>query len=92
MTQEDALAYMDGDEIVEVTPGSVTLRKIVLDQAKRARMKGGRSRIPYASLARQQILYQRNPRLSCEHAGSSPFLSPQAAKVMRGLSCLLYDN
>lgn len=46
MTQEDALAYMDGDEIVEVTPGSVTLRKIVLDQAKRARMKGGRSRIP----------------------------------------------
>lgn len=44
MTQEDALAYMDGDEIVEVTPGSVTLRKIVLDQAKRARMKGGRSR------------------------------------------------
>jgi len=42
MTLEEALAYMGDDEIVEVTPGSVRLRKVVLDQAKRMRMKGGK--------------------------------------------------
>ena len=40
MTLEEALAYMGDDEIVEVTPSSVRLRKVVLDQAKRMRMKG----------------------------------------------------
>jgi GTP-binding protein len=42
MTLEEALAYMGDDEIVEVTPGSIRLRKVVLDQAKRMRMKGGK--------------------------------------------------
>jgi GTP-binding protein len=42
MTLEEALAYMADDEIVEVTPGSVRLRKIVLDQRMRMRMKGGK--------------------------------------------------
>ena len=40
MTLEEALAYMGDDEIVEVTPSNVRLRKVVLDQAKRMRMKG----------------------------------------------------
>lgn len=42
MTLEEALAYMGDDEIVEVTPSSVRLRKVVLDQATRMRMKGGK--------------------------------------------------
>lgn len=42
MTLEEALAYMSDDELVEVTPGSVRLRKAELDMGKRMRAKGGR--------------------------------------------------
>jgi GTP-binding protein len=38
MTLEEALAYMGDDEIAELTPGSIRLRKVVLDQAKRMGM------------------------------------------------------
>ena len=42
LTLKEALAYMGNDEIVEVTPSRVRLRKVMLDQAKRMRMKGGK--------------------------------------------------
>ena len=42
MTLKEALAYMGNDEIVEVTSSSVRLRKVMLDQVKRMRMKGGK--------------------------------------------------
>ena len=42
MTLEEALAYTGDNEIVEVTPGSIRLRKVVLDQSKRMRIKGGK--------------------------------------------------
>jgi len=45
MTLEEALVSLGDNEIVEVTPGSVRLRKIVFDQSKRIRMNGGRSRV-----------------------------------------------
>ena len=39
MTLEESLAYMADDEIVEVTPKNVRLRKLILDVNKRMRMK-----------------------------------------------------
>lgn len=37
MTMEDCIAYMSDDEMVEITPLSVRLRKVILDPGKRAR-------------------------------------------------------
>jgi GTP-binding protein len=42
MTLEEALAYMGDMRLWRFTPGSVRLRKVVLDQAKGMRMKGGK--------------------------------------------------
>ncbi|KAH6892823.1 hypothetical protein BKA70DRAFT_837586 [Coprinopsis sp. MPI-PUGE-AT-0042] len=39
MSLEENLSYMADDELVELTPGSVRLRKVILDQTKR--MRGG---------------------------------------------------
>ncbi|RXW14478.1 hypothetical protein EST38_g11375 [Candolleomyces aberdarensis] len=39
MTLEESLAYMADDEVVEVTPKNVRLRKLILDVNKRMRMK-----------------------------------------------------
>jgi predicted membrane GTPase involved in stress response len=39
MSLEESLAYMADDEIVEVTPKNVRLRKLILDVNKRMRMK-----------------------------------------------------
>ncbi|RKF22965.1 translational GTPase TypA [Altericroceibacterium spongiae] len=43
MTLEQAIAYIDDDEMVEVTPESIRLRKAILDpnERKKARRKGG---------------------------------------------------
>lgn len=41
MTLEECLSYMGDDEIVEVTPRSVRLRKVVLDMKKRMAMGRG---------------------------------------------------
>ncbi|MXO64929.1 translational GTPase TypA [Altericroceibacterium endophyticum] len=43
MTLEQAIAYIDDDEMVEVTPQSIRLRKAILDpnERKKARRKGG---------------------------------------------------
>ena len=38
MTLEQALAYIADDELVEVTPKSIRLRKIYLDPNERKRM------------------------------------------------------
>ena len=38
MTLEQAIAYIDDDELVEVTPKSIRLRKILLDPNERKRM------------------------------------------------------
>lgn len=35
MTMEECIAYMADDEMVEITPKSVRLRKVVLDPKKR---------------------------------------------------------
>lgn len=37
MTMEDCIAYMSDDEMVEITPLSVRLRKVILDPGKRMR-------------------------------------------------------
>lgn len=42
MTLEEALSYMGDDEMVEMTPKNIRLRKVILDPAKR--MRGGKSR------------------------------------------------
>ena len=39
MTLEQAIAYIDDDEMVEVTPKSIRLRKRFLDPHERKRMK-----------------------------------------------------
>jgi GTP-binding protein len=39
LSLEQALEFIREDECVEVTPGSVRLRKVVLDQAERARRR-----------------------------------------------------
>lgn len=41
-TLEDAIGYVAGDELIEVTPKSIRLRKRVLDPARRktAKRKG----------------------------------------------------
>ncbi|MXP25622.1 translational GTPase TypA [Altererythrobacter indicus] len=43
MTLEQAIAYIDDDEMVEVTPQSIRLRKAILDpnERKKAKRKGG---------------------------------------------------
>jgi GTP-binding protein len=41
MTLEESLSYMADDEIIEITPGSVRLRKTVLDMKKRMAMVKG---------------------------------------------------
>lgn len=38
MNLEESLSYMADDEIIEITPGSVRLRKVVLDPKKRMAM------------------------------------------------------
>ncbi|GAM05883.1 hypothetical protein MBENS4_2881 [Novosphingobium sp. MBES04] len=38
MTLEQAIAYIDDDEMVEVTPQSIRLRKVYLDPNERKRM------------------------------------------------------
>ncbi|TFK35395.1 hypothetical protein BDQ12DRAFT_760114 [Crucibulum laeve] len=40
MTLEEALAYMGDDELIEITPSSVRLRKAELDANRRMRNKG----------------------------------------------------
>lgn len=37
MTVEEVIAYMDEDEVLEVTPGSVRLRKRILNESERGR-------------------------------------------------------
>ena len=39
MTLEKALAYIEDDELVEVTPKSIRLRKVYLDPNERKRME-----------------------------------------------------
>jgi GTP-binding protein len=39
MTLEQALAYIDEDELVEVTPKSIRLRKKILDPHERKRLE-----------------------------------------------------
>ena len=41
MNLEDALEYIGDDELVEVTPKNVRIRKIVLDEAEARRMARG---------------------------------------------------
>jgi GTP-binding protein len=36
---EEAMEYIQGDEFVEVTPKSIRLRKIILDEIERKRSK-----------------------------------------------------
>jgi GTP-binding protein len=38
MSLEEAIAYIDNDELVEVTPNSIRLRKRYLDPNERKRM------------------------------------------------------
>jgi predicted membrane GTPase involved in stress response len=38
MTLEESLSYMADDELVEVTPKTIRLRKLILDEGKRKRM------------------------------------------------------
>jgi len=40
MTLEECMAYMADDELIEVTPKSIRLRKAILDPDKRRRMAG----------------------------------------------------
>ncbi|KAF9003021.1 GTP-binding protein TypA [Cyathus striatus] len=40
MNLEESLAYMSDDELIEITPVSIRLRKTILDCNKRMRMKG----------------------------------------------------
>jgi len=40
MTLEECLSYMGDDEMVEVTPRSIRLRKVILDPTQRMRGKG----------------------------------------------------
>lgn len=42
MTLEEALSYMGDDEVIEITPKSIRLRKVILDPIKR--MRGGKGR------------------------------------------------
>ena len=39
MTLEQAIAYIDDDEMVEVTPQSIRLRKAILDPHERKKAK-----------------------------------------------------
>ena len=39
MNLEESIAYMADDELVEITPQSIRLRKAILDQKKRLAMK-----------------------------------------------------
>ncbi|KAJ3893725.1 hypothetical protein GG344DRAFT_42738 [Lentinula edodes] len=42
MTLEESMAYMADDELIEITPKSIRLRKSILDPDKRKRMGGGK--------------------------------------------------
>ncbi|KAH8833264.1 GTP-binding protein TypA [Flagelloscypha sp. PMI_526] len=42
MNMEESIAYMSDDEMVEITPKSVRLRKVILDQGKRTRSLSGK--------------------------------------------------
>ncbi|KAG5642598.1 hypothetical protein DXG03_002496 [Asterophora parasitica] len=44
MTLEESLAYMGDDELIEITPISVRLRKVVLDMKKRMSMTKGKKK------------------------------------------------
>ena len=45
MTVESIIAYMDEDEVLEVTPKSIRLRKKILDSGARARYKKSKSKL-----------------------------------------------
>ena len=45
MTLEESLSYMTDDEIIEITPESVRLRKVVLDMRKRMAMTKGKRKV-----------------------------------------------
>ncbi|MCL5677028.1 MAG: translational GTPase TypA, partial [Firmicutes bacterium] len=49
MTLDGALEWIDDDELVEVTPKSVRLRKAILDAGQRARAVKGRGKAPAES-------------------------------------------
>jgi predicted membrane GTPase involved in stress response len=40
MNMEECIAYMADDELVEITPKAVRLRKVILDQKKRLSRRG----------------------------------------------------
>ncbi|KAH6892826.1 putative GTP-binding protein [Coprinopsis sp. MPI-PUGE-AT-0042] len=42
MSPEENFSYMADDELAELTPGSVRLRKAILDQTRRMRRGGGK--------------------------------------------------
>ena len=44
LSLEQALEFCAPDECAEVTPGTVRLRKVILDQKERGRMRGRRAR------------------------------------------------
>ena len=60
---EQALEFITDDECVEVTPASVRLRKVVLDQATRGRL---RSRARKAARLTGRRLYPRTRPASSE--------------------------
>ena len=41
MSLEESLEYIDDSELVEVTPKSVRIRKVILDELEEKRMKRG---------------------------------------------------
>ncbi|KAF9017826.1 GTP-binding protein TypA [Hymenopellis radicata] len=42
MNLEESIAYMDDDELIEVTPKNIRLRKLIMDQTKRQRVTKGK--------------------------------------------------
>jgi len=45
MTLEKAIAYIGDDELVEVTPGAIRIRKALLDRHERKRAERGRDSV-----------------------------------------------
>jgi GTP-binding protein len=55
MSLEDCISYINEDELVEITPLSIRLRKVILNeiQRKRAQISAGKASLPFVFLQSQ---------------------------------------
>ena len=76
LTLEECLEFIDTDEVVEVTPKSLRMRKRVLDHDMRLKLTARKKSVanPLAAHARKETLWHNRPTFNCPwNTSASPF-------------------